>query len=108
MLAEILERLGEPWCYNHQHDFEIEVADKVVDFYNHGGLEWRNADTGENVNVQAAWVRFGELKIACWIWYDAQDFEKEAEWMELGEEDFQDWEISLIENKIREIYGKRD
>ena len=106
MLADIIYKLGEPWCYNHQYDFGLEVADKVADFYNHGGLELYDKATREHTAVSYAAVRDGKVQLGCWVWYTGEDFDEEAEWNVFEEKDFSEDELELIKEKIKKIYGQ--
>ena len=107
MLAEILERLGEPWCYNHQYDFGLESAKRVADFYNNGGLEFHNS--GVNYAIAYAALKYdGEVEIGAWVWLDGEDFDEDATCELYDEDDFSAGELQRIYNRIKEIYGKQD
>ena len=106
MLSELIERYGEPWCYNHQYDFGVESADKLADIYNHGGLTLRNEHTREFTSVAYVSIRDGVVTIGCWVWQFGKDFDSNAEWFDLSVDWFYPEELKSIENKIKEIYGK--
>lgn len=102
MVRELIERLGEQWCYNHLRDFGLESADRVVDFYNNGGLEFHNE--GLNYALQYAAVRHGRVEIGAWVWCDDEDFDLDATFEVYEEDDFSGGELQRIYNRIKEIY----
>lgn len=106
MLAEILERLGEPWTEDIRNDLGIEKPVKVADFFHNGGFELHHEDTGENISVAYVALENGEVKIGCWVWYDGHDFDMDAEWLVLDERDFEEQELTDIYRQIEKIYGK--
>lgn len=66
MLRELILRLGEPWNEVHEQDFGLESAERVADFFNNGGLEYRN-EHGENIAVSYAAVREGgRVEVGLW------------------------------------------
>ncbi len=85
-IKKVIERLGEQWCYNHLRDFGLESADRVVDFYNNGGLEFHNE--GQNYALQYAAVRHGRVEIGAWAWHDDDDFDLDATFEVYEEDEF--------------------
>lgn len=103
MLAELLKRVGEPWCYNHLADFGLESADYVADFYNNGGLEFHN--NGVNYALQYASVTDDRVEIGSWAWLDGEDFDTDATFETYEEDDFSAGELKRIADRIKAIYG---
>lgn len=89
-------KFGSPWCQRHWDELGIETAERVSEL----DLTWRIDATGENVRVESAWVDSEGVHIGCWIWYDAEDFDTDAEYKALSEEDFEAWEITKIVKAI--------
>ena len=106
MLAELLEKVGEPHCIRHLYDFGIAEADYVADFHNNGGLEFHN--TGINYAIQYASVGYGRVEIGSWVWFDGEDFDQDATFEVYEEDDFSAGELQRIYNKIVEIYGREN
>ena len=106
MLAELINRVGEPWREGHEFDFGLGMADvdKVCDFYNNGGLEFHN-EHGENTAIQYASVKDGFVHIGAWVWFDGEDFDQDATFEEYEEDDFSGGELDRIYKRIKEIYG---
>ena len=104
MLQEIINRLGEPWRNQFFEEFGLAKSDKVADFYNHGGFTLNHEDTGENLAVHFAEVYNGVVYIGVWQWYDWEDFDEDAEWMVLKEDDFTEQELTDIYRQIRKVY----
>jgi len=102
MLAELLKRVGEPYCERHLQDFGIESADYVADFYNNGGLELRH----NNLNMAIQYVALvdGRVEIGMWAWYDNEDFDEDATFETYEEDDFSGGELQRIYNTIKAIY----
>ena len=100
--------IGEPWREEFFDKFGLASADCVVDMYNNGGLILKHEDTGENVSVSFVAQCGDEVKIGCWIWYEGEDFDTDAEWLVLKDEDFTESELNEIYAKMEEIYGKRE
>ncbi len=99
--------IGEPWREEFFAEFGLESADCVVDMYNNGGLILKHEDTGENVSVSFVAQCGDEVKIGCWIWYDVEDFDTDAEWLVLNGEDFTDDEWTEIYAKMEKIELKK-
>ena len=104
MLAELIEKVGEPHCVRHLYDFGVAEADFVVDFHNNGGLEFHS--NGVNYALQYAAVGYGNVNIGAWVWLDGEDFDQDATYEVYEEDDFSAGELNRIYNKIKEIYGK--
>lgn len=102
MLAELLERVGEPHCVRHLYDFGIAEADYVADFYNNGGLEFHNNRL--NYAVQYASVGYGRVEIGAWVWFDGEDFDQDATFEVYEEDELSEGELKRIYERIKEIY----
>lgn len=103
-MKDLIKRVGEPWSEDIMNELGIMTDCKVADFFHNGGLELRHEDTGENVSVSYAMVQDDEVRIGCWIWYECDDFDTDAEWMVLKEEDFSEQELTDIYRQIQSIY----
>lgn len=102
MLAELLKRVGEPYCERHLQDFGLESADYVADFYNNGGLEFHN--NGVNYAIQYASLEDGKVEIGAWAWMDGEDFDEDATFETYEEDDFSGGELQRIADRIKAIY----
>jgi len=102
MLAELLKRVGEPYCERHLQDFGLESADYVADFYNNGGLEFHN--NGCNYAIQYASLEDGKVEIGAWAWMDGEDFDEDATFEVYEEDDFSGGELQRIYDTIKAIY----
>ena len=107
-MKDLIKLYGEPWNEDIMNDLGITTDCTAADFYHNGGFEIHHADTGENVSILYALVRYDEVEIGCWIWYDWQDFDTDAEWMVLKEEDFSEQELTDIGRAIEQIYKKKE
>lgn len=103
-LVKLVERLGEPHSEKHFFDFGIAEADYVADFINNGGLTFRN--NGVNYAIQYVSTGYGRAYIGAWVWFDGQDFDRDATSEVYDEDDFSDGELKRMYDKIIEIYDK--
>ena len=103
ILRDLIERYGEPWRLEFCDDFDLEEAEKVVDFFNNGGLELHN-EYGENTAVVYVALVDGKIDLGCWLWQDGEDFDDDAEWHIFGPEVFLDHELTDICGRIEEIH----
>lgn len=105
MLRELILRLGEPWNEVHEQDFGLESAERVADFFNNDGLEYRD-EHGENIAVSYAAVREGgRVEVGLWHWGVNEDFDEDAVFATYSEDEVSAHEIELISKRIKEIYG---
>ena len=104
-LAELLKKVGEPYCERHLDEFGLESADYVADFYNNGGLELH--DYGVHLAIQYASVEDGRVEIGGWAWADDEDFDTDAEFIVREEDDFTEPEIQRIYDAVKAIYGNK-
>lgn len=102
MLAELIKRVGEPWCSSHADEFGLEAADRVADFFNNGGLEFHNGRL--NYALQYAAVTEGRVYVGAWVWFDGEDFDEDATFEVYEEDDFSAGELDRIYKRIVEIY----
>ena len=104
MLAEILDRVGEPWCPSQLDELGVESAKKVADFFNNGGLEFHSNGVNYAL-IYAALYPEGDVRIGAWAWLDGEDFDDDATFEGYDEDDFSASELQSIYNKIKEIYA---
>jgi len=102
MLRELILRLGVPWDEVHEQDFGLESAERVADFFNNGGLDFRAK--GMNLAASYAAVVNGSVEIGAWAWLDDEDFDEDATFEVYSEDDFNAEEIEEICKRIKEIY----
>lgn len=106
MLAELIKRVGEPWCSSHADEFGLEAAESVADFHNNGGLEFH--DNGWNYALQYAAVIDGRVEIGAWCWEDGEDFDRDATFEVYVEAAFSAGELDGIYKRIVEIYENNE
>ena len=105
-LAKLIERVGERTPHDN-YDFDIEDAVAFADFFNNGGLKF-TGDVDKCYLVYAALKEDGRVEFGSWIVGLDEDFDTDAEWMILEEDDFSGGEIDRIYKRIKEIYEKED
>ena len=105
MLRDLILRLGEPWDEVHEQDFGLESAERVADFFNNDGLEYRD-ENGENIAVSYAAVREGgRVEVGLWHWGEDEDFDEDAQFCEYSEGELSEEDRRRIAERIKEIYG---
>ena len=103
LLKDLILKVGEPWSEIHEQDFGLESAERVADFYNNGGLEFY--ENGVYHALQYAAVIDGCVEIGAWAWLRGEDFDRDAIFAVYEEDDFSAYQLNIIYNRIKGIYG---